>query len=347
MEEGVSGGGGGAWVAHQLRVEVEDDGRGMTPEEQAGIFVPFSRLHTGEEGTGLGLNISRRAMVLHGGGLSVSSEGLGHGTTFTLTARVWLWRGAAGGMEVAPGVAGSVGGVLSSGTASAGRDVAGEGECESDGGTGVVLSGCASAPVGVGRGGAVGSSSMHLLVVDDDATTRRALARLLRRRLRPASVVAVRDGRAAVEYVLARLGGGGCSGGGARVAPEPGRLYEVDDSGSSRQLVPAGGRDVSESSEGSGGRVQCGGTLPTHITLDNAMPRMTGVEAARAMRGAGYGGRVVGLTGNAVQSDRDEFMRAGADVVLTKPVDGRGLSEALLGGGEEVGQWLQRQGTIA
>ena len=71
-----------------MRVEVEDTGIGMTPEDQARIFEEFFQVDGTHraigEGYGLGLAVARRMAVLMGGDLSVASE-LGKGSTFTLT----------------------------------------------------------------------------------------------------------------------------------------------------------------------------------------------------------------------------------------------------------------------
>ena len=75
-----------------LVMTVRDTGRGMTPSEQRGIFTPFSRLHSAQEGTGLGLNIAQKAMRAHGGDVRVHSEGLGRGCTFTVSAELRLKR---------------------------------------------------------------------------------------------------------------------------------------------------------------------------------------------------------------------------------------------------------------
>jgi signal transduction histidine kinase len=70
-----------------VRVEVEDTGIGMTPEDQARIFEEFfqvDRTHrVAGEGYGLGLAVAKRMATLMGGDLSVRSE-LGKGSTFTL-----------------------------------------------------------------------------------------------------------------------------------------------------------------------------------------------------------------------------------------------------------------------
>lgn len=75
-------------VPEGIRVEVEDTGIGMTPEDQARIFEEFFQVDGTHraigEGYGLGLAVARRMAVLMGGELSVVSE-LGRGSTFTLT----------------------------------------------------------------------------------------------------------------------------------------------------------------------------------------------------------------------------------------------------------------------
>lgn len=64
-----------------------DNGIGIDPADQAGIFEPFVRLHGDSEfrGTGLGLAICRKNINRLGGSLTVSSQGSG-GSCFTL----WL-----------------------------------------------------------------------------------------------------------------------------------------------------------------------------------------------------------------------------------------------------------------
>ncbi|WP_425257147.1 ATP-binding protein [Rubrivivax sp. RP6-9] len=69
--------------------EVEDSGIGMTPEQQAALFQPFSQVDASasrrHQGSGLGLAISQRLVGLMGGRLEVhSTAGLGSLFTFTL-----------------------------------------------------------------------------------------------------------------------------------------------------------------------------------------------------------------------------------------------------------------------
>jgi PAS domain S-box-containing protein len=62
---------------------VQDNGIGISPEYQEGIFGLFKRLHARTEyaGTGLGLALCRNILALYGGRIWVESE-LGKGSTF-------------------------------------------------------------------------------------------------------------------------------------------------------------------------------------------------------------------------------------------------------------------------
>ena len=62
-------------------IQVEDNGPGIPDDVQEKIFVPF--FTTKEEGSGIGLSLSRQIMRLHGGSLSVRSTE-GDGSVFTL-----------------------------------------------------------------------------------------------------------------------------------------------------------------------------------------------------------------------------------------------------------------------
>src|SRR5439155_17367205 len=63
----------------RVHVVVEDDGPGIPPETLARLFQPF--FTTKEQGTGIGLHISRGIARAHGGELSCVSE-VGVGTRF-------------------------------------------------------------------------------------------------------------------------------------------------------------------------------------------------------------------------------------------------------------------------
>ena len=70
----------------EVVVSVRDDGVGIDAADQARIFEEFQQAGTSQlqEGTGLGLALSRRFVELHGGRLWVESEP-GKGSTFTFT----------------------------------------------------------------------------------------------------------------------------------------------------------------------------------------------------------------------------------------------------------------------
>lgn len=71
-----------------LVISIRDTGLGMTPEDIRDAFGEFKRLSAqptnGESSTGLGLFIVKRIIDLHNGTISISSEGPGMGTVFTL-----------------------------------------------------------------------------------------------------------------------------------------------------------------------------------------------------------------------------------------------------------------------
>jgi signal transduction histidine kinase len=66
-----------------VTVRVEDDGQGIAPDAIDRIFDPFFTTKPVGEGIGLGLSISRRIVLGHGGDLSVES-GPGQGTCFRI-----------------------------------------------------------------------------------------------------------------------------------------------------------------------------------------------------------------------------------------------------------------------
>ena len=87
-----------AHAAGGLAIAVADTGVGIAPEQMQRLFAPFAQARSrglrGEEGTGLGLALSRRLAELHGGRLQVDSAP-GRGSTFT------LWLPAQAPMEAA------------------------------------------------------------------------------------------------------------------------------------------------------------------------------------------------------------------------------------------------------
>jgi signal transduction histidine kinase len=78
----------------EVELTVRDSGIGFRPVDGARLFEKFTRLHPGGgsyHGTGLGLYIVRRLMLLMNGRVSAHSEGTGQGARFVLA-----WPAAAG-----------------------------------------------------------------------------------------------------------------------------------------------------------------------------------------------------------------------------------------------------------
>ncbi|GGY71953.1 hypothetical protein GCM10011613_16080 [Cellvibrio zantedeschiae] len=70
----------------RVRISVEDTGDGLPPEKLAQLFQPFNRLgkeNSSEEGTGIGLVMTKRLVKLMGGNIHVKST-VGKGTTFSI-----------------------------------------------------------------------------------------------------------------------------------------------------------------------------------------------------------------------------------------------------------------------
>jgi signal transduction histidine kinase/ActR/RegA family two-component response regulator len=71
-------------VPDKIRISVRDTGKGLAPEQVAQLFQPFNRLGKeagAEEGTGIGLVVTKRLVELMGGSIGVDST-IGVGSVF-------------------------------------------------------------------------------------------------------------------------------------------------------------------------------------------------------------------------------------------------------------------------
>jgi CheY-like chemotaxis protein len=109
------------------------------------------------------------------------------------------------------------------------------------------------------------------------------------------------------------------------------KLLVVDDSSMNRKmlckLLFLQGYDCDEATDGmeAVNKVKTfvdieGKSVYRAIFMDFMMPNMDGPTATKEIRKAGFNRKIIGVTGNALQVDIDELMRAGATKVLTKPV---------------------------
>jgi len=71
-----------------VRVAVSDTGVGISAAMQERVFDLFEQgdksLERGNTGLGIGLTLAKQLVLLHGGSISVASEGIGRGSTFTV-----------------------------------------------------------------------------------------------------------------------------------------------------------------------------------------------------------------------------------------------------------------------
>jgi len=86
-------------TAERIRISVQDTGEGLSPEKLAQLFQPFNRLGqeaSAEEGTGIGLVVSKRLVELMGGEIGAEST-VGVGSVF------WIELHLAAALELAAG----------------------------------------------------------------------------------------------------------------------------------------------------------------------------------------------------------------------------------------------------
>ncbi|KAJ7580150.1 hypothetical protein C8J56DRAFT_962344 [Mycena floridula] len=151
-------------------------------------------------------------------------------------------------------------------------------------------------------------AGLRVLVVDDDMLTRAMMDRTLKRL--GCEVSLAENGSLAVQMIL-----------GAEVST-PGS----EASTGSKQL---GGLAMTPSSDPVS--TPASETIRKfHVVfMDNQMPVMNGMQAIKFIRSQGRRDFVVGLTGNALLPDQNEYLEAGVDCVLTKPVREASLRDIL------------------
>jgi len=145
---------------------------------------------------------------------------------------------------------------------------------------------------------------LPVLVVDDDRVTRMLMQRMLER-LGCVVTTAV-NGQQALE-LIAGVSDSQC----------------MDTPGSNEVEYFADGRVASSSASR---RIGCPPTPGTPeskfavVFLDNQMPVLSGVEMVRKLRGLGRKDLIVGVTGNALLPDQEEYLAAGADQCVYYPL---------------------------
>ena len=112
------------------------------------------------------------------------------------------------------------------------------------------------------------------------------------------------------------------------------RVLVVDDVLSNRMMtgrvLERFGFEVDYAEDGQIAVDKCQDRSYALIMMDNMMPVMTGKEATEVLRKQNYRGLVVGLTGNVLDEDLEEFRESGCDEVITKPLDVPELRRTLI-----------------
>jgi signal transduction histidine kinase/ActR/RegA family two-component response regulator len=76
-------------ASHHIKITVSDNGKGIEPEFLPFVFDRFRQADSSSTrsagGLGLGLSLAKHLVDLHGGTITVASEGAGRGSTFTVT----------------------------------------------------------------------------------------------------------------------------------------------------------------------------------------------------------------------------------------------------------------------
>lgn len=140
---------------------------------------------------------------------------------------------------------------------------------------------------------------LNVLIVDDDPLTRKLMSRMLTRL--GCVCDTAENGLLALEMLLGPMAGTPSSG---------------DPPASTRSESPAVNPPVV--------------SKYAVVFLDNQMPLCSGIEVVRQLRSLGRQDFIVGVTGNALKEDQEEYYDAGVDHVLTKPVLERSLKQMLV-----------------
>eukprot|EP00597_Dinobryon_sp_UTEXLB2267_P016119 CAMPEP_0201097156 /NCGR_PEP_ID=MMETSP0812-20130820/6224_1 /ASSEMBLY_ACC=CAM_ASM_000668 /TAXON_ID=98059 /ORGANISM="Dinobryon sp., Strain UTEXLB2267" /LENGTH=669 /DNA_ID=CAMNT_0047351909 /DNA_START=184 /DNA_END=2193 /DNA_ORIENTATION=- len=357
------GSGGSQIVRDFVRVSVEDNGAGISAENQRRLFGQYVQFDAGAlqkgGGSGLGLWISKNLVELHGGVIGASSRGLGQGSTFFFELPLFeVRRSLHTQPQGPPGTSGK-----HRGLAKVAKVVPVDcKEAEPD------LEGQQKAPQP--------QSQPH----PPARPRRRSLLQWLEtfsrpHRRRPTGAEAFLDRQVTFmdlsqllqapppsseplpPSVVSSFEGPPRSRDGSShkslPPPDPATLTQprslsvlvVDDTASTRKvtrrLLTGLGHRVQEAADGllflklMGLRDATQLTPPSSwpvfdvVLMDDNMPHLSGPEATAAVRRAGYKGLIFGVTGNAFDSQLDDFKAHGADVVFCKPLDLRALEEAL------------------
>ncbi len=115
----------------------------------------------------------------------------------------------------------------------------------------------------------------------------------------------------------------------------PKRILIAEDDEPNRRLIKDvlmyHGYEVIEAVNGDEAVKMATGHKPDLVLMDLQMPVMNGVEAIRQLKNSPETKdiKIIAVTGLAMESDRENTMKIGADGYMAKPIDIRQLPEAI------------------
>jgi CheY-like chemotaxis protein len=113
------------------------------------------------------------------------------------------------------------------------------------------------------------------------------------------------------------------------------RLVVVDDNVDTARLsammLRTQGFEVETANDGEAALELIRSNRPDGVLLDIGLPRMNGYEVAQTLRGEGFAGKLIAVSGYGQAEDRRKSQEAGFDHHLVKPVDHRHLIALLRG----------------
>jgi signal transduction histidine kinase/DNA-binding response OmpR family regulator/HPt (histidine-containing phosphotransfer) domain-containing protein len=360
----ATGDGGLPWT---IRIDVRDTGIGIPPDRIGRLFQSFSQADASISrrygGTGLGLAISRRLAELMDGSLVAESAGIpGEGSTFRLAVR--LEAEPAGAITASPGLQAIAGRrvLLVDGNETSQGILAGQLERAGLAVTRAGSLGGAAAPTVAGRADvdavvlSLGATEAGLaglvdavrppagepppvIVVASPAQRDRAasgVAAVVSKPVKPAvlrdTIVSVLTGvpieaapratqRLALDHDLGRR--------------RPLRILLAEDNAVNQKLalrlLERMGYRADVALDGNEAVAAVGQGRYDVVLMDVQMPELDGLEATRRIRATWPDRplRIVAMTANAMEGDREACLEAGMDDYLAKPIRPEELAQAL------------------